>query len=147
MNKALLLSVQAEYAEKILDGTKTVELRRRRPRVSAGDYLILYVPAPVKSIVGVVTVERVVEGRLSTLWRKVRVACSLTHAEFQRYLHGLVVGYAILVKNPGRLSSPLPLKLLRQVQPRFTPQGYRYLSRSDLAGVLGQLRVRRMAAM
>lgn len=147
MNKALLLSVRAEFTEGILSGTKTVELRRKRPRVSPGDYLILYVPAPVKSIVGVVMVERVVEGRLSTLWRKVRGGCGLTHAEFQLYFRGLPRGYGVFVKNPGRLSSPLPLELLRRVQPGFTPQGYRYLSRDDLLGVLGQLRERRVAGI
>ena len=86
MNKALLLSVKAEYAQKIFDGEKTVELRRRRPQLEPGDYLIMYVPTPCKCIVGVASVELVVEARLHTLWRKVRHACAVTYGEFRSYL-------------------------------------------------------------
>jgi predicted transcriptional regulator len=143
MNKALLLSVRAEFAERIFNGTKTVELRRRRPQVRPGDYLIIYVPAPLKCIVGVVTVERVVEGRLRTLWQQVRAGCALSYTEFKRYFGELAIGHGVFLARPARLASPLALSMLRGIEPRFTPQGYKYLSRRDISEALGRLRVHR----
>jgi len=143
MNKALLLSVRAEFAERIFNGTKTVELRRRRPQVGPGDYLIIYVPAPLKCIAGVVTVERVVEGRLRTLWQQVRGGCALSHIEFERYFGELTIGHGVFLARPARLASPLALSMLRGIEPRFTPQGYKYLSRRDVSEALGRLRIHR----
>ncbi len=145
MNKALLLSVKEVYAEKIFEGSKTVELRRRQPHVTAGDYLIVYVPAPQKCVAGVVTVERVLAGRLKTLWRKVRAGCGLSRAEYQAYFAGAQTGYAILVGRPARLAAPVPLSLVRRIDPGFTPQGYKYLSRDDIWHAIGTLRVHRAA--
>ena len=145
MNRALLLSIRAEFAQRIFDGDKTVELRRRHPRVAAGDYLVIYVPAPFKCIFGVASVERVVEARIETLWRKVRYGCAVTRAEFRTYFAGVAVGYGIVLSRPARLASPLPLDMLREIQPRFTPQGYKYLSRAGISEALGRLRPLRAA--
>ena len=40
-NNILLLSIKPEYADKILAGKKTVELRRVRTRLEAGDLALL----------------------------------------------------------------------------------------------------------
>lgn len=145
MNKALLLSVKAEYAQKIFDDEKTVELRRRCPQLEPGDYLVIYVPTPCKCIVGVASVEQVIEARVQTLWRKVRYDCAVTYGEFRTYFSDLSVGYGIVLSRPARLASPLTLAMLREVQPSFTPQGYKYLTRTDLSNALGRLRPLRVA--
>lgn len=140
MNKALLLTIKSEFAEMIFDGTKRIELRRRRPRVAPGDYLIIYVPAPFKRIAGVVTVERVIEARIHTLWRRVRIGCGIPYREFLSYFAGLSVGFGIELTRPARLGSPVSLEALRAIEPSFSPQGYKYLSREDITDVLGRLR-------
>lgn len=145
MNKALMLSVQPRYAELIFQGEKTIELRRRRPRVTAGDYLLIYVSTPAKCIIGVASVESVIEARIGTLWRRVRVECAITYAEFQAYFKGIAYGYGIQLGRPAKLTTPLSLDTLRRVQPSFNPQGYKYLSRSDLANALVLLRLHRTA--
>jgi predicted transcriptional regulator len=132
--------VKPDYAAKIFDGTKTVELRRRRPRVEQGDYLIIYVPAPVKQLAGVVVVEEVIQDRVHTLWRRVRSTCGITHSDFMTYFAGVEVGYGIRLGRPGRLASPVPLDALRRINPGFNPQGYRYLSRDRISEALGKLR-------
>ena len=142
MNKALLLSVKTEFAEMIFAGTKTVELRRRRPQVERGDYLIIYVPAPFKSIAGVVTVERVIEARIQTLWRRVRTECGITYCDFRSYFSDVSTGYGMFLSRPARLALPIPLDSLRRIAPGFTPQGYKYLSRHEISGVLERLRPR-----
>jgi predicted transcriptional regulator len=145
MNKALLLSVKAEYAQMIFDGKKTIELRRRRPGLKQGDYLIIYVPRPCKCIVGVASVEQVISARPQTLWRKVRQGCALAYPEFRSYFSEALVGHGIFLSRPARLTSSLGLDAIREVQPSFTPQGYKYLSRADIAEALECLRWQRSA--
>jgi len=143
MNKALLLSVKTEFADKIFDGRKTIELRRRRPRVELGDYLVIYVPTPCKGIVGVASVDQVVEARLGTLWRKVRHGCGVTYTEFRAYFAETSTGYGIFLSRPARFTSSLALDTIREIEPGFTPQGYKYLSRANIAEALIRLRLYR----
>ncbi len=143
MNRALLLTIKSEFANMIFDGTKSVELRRRRPRVAPGDYLIIYVPAPFKRIAGVVMVKDVIEARIHTLWRKIRAQCGIPHRDFLSYFSGVSVGFGIRVMRPARLGSPVPLETLRAIEPSFSPQGYKYLSREEITDVIGRLRPRR----
>lgn len=140
MRRALLLSVRTEFAEQIFQGEKTVELRRRRPCVTRGDYLIIYVPTPHRCIAGVVVVERVIEARPFALWRRVRQSCGISFAVFASYFQGVDVGYGIVLKRPARLSAPVPLDVLRAIQPGFSPQGYRYLTREHLSDAIAQIR-------
>ncbi|NLX21521.1 MAG: ASCH domain-containing protein [Phycisphaerae bacterium] len=140
MNKALLLSVRAHFAEMIFEGTKTFELRRRQPKVQRGDYLIIYVPAPFKRIAGIVAVDDVIEARVPTLWRRVRLNCGIAYRDFLSYFSGLSVGFGIVLTRPARLASPVPLEALRALEPGFSPQGYKYLSRDDITDALVRLR-------
>lgn len=141
MRKALLLSVRDEYATKIFDGVKTVELRRCKPKLDKNDYLIIYVPSPIKCIIGVACVAHVVRATVGVLWREVRDSCQLSYAEYQRYFRDSVAGYGIFLTRPGRLDRPISLDTLRELKPRFTPQGYQYFTRYDLADALIRLRL------
>ena len=46
----LLISIKPEYAQKILDGEKTVELRKTRTRLKPGDIVLVYVSSPQQVI-------------------------------------------------------------------------------------------------
>jgi len=53
----LLLSIQPKYANLIFEGKKTTELRRVRPRVNQGDFVLIYVSSPDKVLLGSCEVE------------------------------------------------------------------------------------------
>ena len=57
----VLLSIKPKYADKIFNGTKTVELRRICPKVTEGDLILVYVSSPVKALVGEFEVKKIVE--------------------------------------------------------------------------------------
>lgn len=63
-NNILLLSIKPEYADKILAGKKTVELRRVRTRLEAGDLVLVYVTSPQQNLVASLEVERVITENL-----------------------------------------------------------------------------------
>ena len=56
----LIISVKPKYAEKILRGEKTIELRKCAPKkVGKDDYILIYVTAPVKELWGIYKIEKI----------------------------------------------------------------------------------------
>lgn len=51
MPKTIIISIHPEYAEKILTGEKTYELRTRLPQ-DKPERMIIYATAPVSAVVG-----------------------------------------------------------------------------------------------
>lgn len=126
---ALFLSVRPKYAEKILQGMKTVELRRMRPSVSRGDLLLLYVSSPVKEVKGMSVITRVTSSRPDKLWKLIRHKASVTKDEFDGYFQGAEVAVAIHLSYVKRFALPIALPSLREFWPGFRPpQSYRYLT-------------------
>jgi predicted transcriptional regulator len=132
---ALLMSIRPRYAESIFTRTKTVELRRRRPKsLEPGDLVYLYVSAPVKAIAGAFSVASVLECPVPALWRTVRSAAAVTRSEFLAYYSGVTVGVAIFVAEVWLLPKPMYLDDLRKKARGFCPpQSYRYASIPGIA--------------
>jgi predicted transcriptional regulator len=129
IDDAILLSIKPEFAEKILTGIKTVELRRVPPRVNAGSLVVLYVSSPVKAVVGAFWVDRVVTGTPEELWPIVEEAAGLTRSEFEAYYAGTTKGVGIFVRESWSAEKPFELDEFRRNCPEFRPpQSYRYLS-------------------
>jgi predicted transcriptional regulator len=125
---ALLLSIREEFSTLIFAGQKTVELRRVRPDVQAGDQLLVYVPEPVGALVGSLTVARVMAASPSQLWSSIGSGCGLSRARFQAYFQDLKVGFAICVHKAFRWEQPISRRAIQTAYPRFRPpQGYIYL--------------------
>jgi len=143
VRSALLLSIHHEFAEKIFLGRKCVELRRRRPNLQPGDYLFIYVPAPYKALMGVAVVRGVLEAPIGSLWRSVKADCGISRARFRGYFAGRRTGVAIVLSRRACFTTPVELAVLRCVAPRFSPQGYRYVRRSDVLRALRGIRARR----
>lgn len=140
MRQALLLSIKEPWASMILDGSKRVELRRRRPRSSGYKYLIIYVPAPRHCIVGVAAMEEVIEDDVEALWRRVRRVSGLDRREFRSYFAGCRRGFAIRLGKVMRVRTPVTLASIRRIEPGFSPQGYQYLSADRLGSAVRSLR-------
>ncbi len=130
----LLLSIRPKYAEKIFEHTKTVELRRVRPKhLKKGDLVLIYVSSPVKALVGAFKVDSVLEKPLKDLWQIVQKEASITRQEFDAYYHGVSVGVGIFFKNQNvmQLNEPIKLEILKE-QHFHPPQGFRYVTLSEL---------------
>src|SRR5256885_15767110 len=77
-----LISLEERHANRILQGTKTVELRRRPMHVALGSTVWFYVKMPVGSIVGCATVTGLHTLAPSTLWRRFGTVSGLKRQEF-----------------------------------------------------------------
>ena len=138
-NTALLVSIRPRFVEQIFAGTKTVELRRIRPRVKAGDLVIIYASGSQKALVGAFKIADVVAASPATIWRRYGSKTGVTKCEFDGYFRGLETGFAIEVAQTWRLASPVQLATLRSLQGGFhAPQSYRYLNLGEVLSMGGE---------
>jgi predicted transcriptional regulator len=129
----LLVSIRPKYVDLILSGQKTVELRRRGPRLNSGSALI-YATSPQMEIVATFQVASIVRAPLGLLWESVRDVAGVTLSEFEAYFAGLECGIAIRIADVTKLCAPITLSEIRAALGKFhPPQGFRYLSAEQVA--------------
>ena len=126
---ALLFSVRGAYADALMSGRKTVELRRRFGSLDAkGVTLFVYETAPTKAIVAKGRLSQVSEHRLDQLWLLAQRHGAITRADFDAYFLGLTSGFALHVTDIERLATPMPLVAMRSQLLLRPPQSYCRLS-------------------
>ena len=124
----VLLSIKPAYAEKIFNGTKTVELRRSCLPIEDGDDLVVYVSSPVKAIMAIITIGKIVSGQPSLLWPKVSKFAGISKHEFDEYYKGATIAFAIYIHRLQYLKKPIRLEDIRKRRKGFNPpQSYRYV--------------------
>lgn len=129
----LLLSLKPRFAMSILNGTKTVELRRVAPTVEPGHIVLIYASSPVRQLLGKCRVVSLDVGPKSAIWERYGSQCGVTEAEYEAYFEGVQDAVAIVVDSPCTLQEPPSLATLRNRMAGFRPpQSFRYLSSSML---------------
>lgn len=131
----VLFSLKPRYAEGILEGLKTVELRRRCGSLSAGTKMVIYSSAPISAIVGEVEISGVQHTEVARIWHLYGQAALIEKPEFDRYFQGIDRGYAIGVCAPRRYRNPIPLSHLKNFGFR-APQSYMFVAEwlDDIVG-------------
>lgn len=130
---ALLLSIRPKFALKILQRTKTVELRRLRPNISAGGKILIYASSPEKSLQAIAIVDRVHSACPTKLWYLYKHKVGISYTEFRDYFNGANIGYAIEFKSVQRFKTPVQLSTLKATWPDFhPPQSFRYFTNDEL---------------
>ena len=133
-HSAILFSITPKNAAKILTGSKRIELRRRRPDVSKGDLMLIYVTSPQKALRAISVVEALSYAKPDDLWDSVRERAGVTFSEFIEYFAGARMGYAIAFRSVQELITPIKLTTLRGLWPGFhPPQSHQYFSPKELA--------------
>jgi predicted transcriptional regulator len=137
-NHALLLSIRPRFVSSIFAGTKTVELRRVKPRLKRGDLVVVYASGTTKGLVGAFQVAGVTAKSPGALWREFNGGSGLTKKEFDDYFAGVKTGYAIRIGRRWQLDEPVLLNSLRKRRASFRPpQSYHYWKRDELAVIGG----------
>jgi predicted transcriptional regulator len=127
MKKYLFISVKEQYTNRILDGTKRIELRKSRPSVSAGDYVIIYCTSPVKAIVGVAQVDELICHTPQQMWKLHSKKLGIDRKDYFDYYVDSDKAIGIVLSQVKKLSYGICLNIIKQHLPRFTPpQTYKY---------------------
>lgn len=126
-NEVLFLSVHPEFAARILNGTKTIELRRVRPRLNMGSPVVVYATSPVSSVVGVFTLGQMIVAHPDALWREHSERTGITLTTFAAYFRGTDRAIGLEVADVRAFSKPLTLAEMRDHWPEFWPPvSFRY---------------------
>src|SRR5690349_18917714 len=93
--RVALISIQPTFVQKILEGEKAIEFRRRWT-TNHVDMLVVYSSSPVKQLVLVARVAKVVEAPRSQLWDLAKKkGGGVTRKKLFDYMAGKAKGYAI----------------------------------------------------
>lgn len=131
---SLFFSLRPRYADQILAGTKTVELRRVRPNVVNGCHVLLYAASPRMELVGTATVGAIDVGTLDEIWARHGDATGIDRETFDAYFVGRETAIAIELEGAKPLTQTMPLAELRQRVIGFRPpQSFRYFASSEVA--------------
>jgi predicted transcriptional regulator len=124
--RALLISVKPQYANAILEGTKTVELRRTRPNLPDGSLVILYSSTPTRAVVGWAHLTGVREGTPIEIWDNYGAAAAIEAPDYDAYFDGTDTAFALELDGVVAAVQPIPLDVIRSIgiQP---PQSWRYV--------------------
>lgn len=132
----VVLSIRPQYSEKIVDGSKTVELRRRFP-VSApnGTIAYIYSTSPVRAMVGMAEITSVLKLPIAEIWQRFENQAQIDKPDFDRYFEGVEQGFVLLFDKARPFPKPLPLSTLRERFDFEPPQSFLY-AKHDLRKAL-----------
>ncbi|OPY32815.1 MAG: hypothetical protein A4E34_02192 [Methanoregula sp. PtaU1.Bin006] len=125
----VLLSIKPKYVKSILEGEKRYEFRKAIFRNRSVDRVFIYSSAPVKRIVALFEISKIIEDHPSVLWDQVQDYAGINDTEFFSYFEGRSLGYAIGIRNLKEFDTPLNP---REEIPGFVPpQSYCYLDNTN----------------
>lgn len=132
-NNILLLSIKPQFAEKILIGKKTVELRKSFPnKINNGDYLLIYVTSPEKVVKGICVIDSIISNSPENLWNQVKNEIGISKLEYESYYQDCRIAHGIVLKDVELFDKPIKLSELRRIFPNFNPpQTYCYFNKDD----------------
>lgn len=116
-----IISIHPRYAHAILDGVKTIELRRRIPSISIGTRLWIYATLPVGAVIGTATVERIVRGEPEEIWVQFGHQAGINRPDFDAYFEGAQEAVGIILSEAQRNKEHVEISQLRELRRGFQP--------------------------
>lgn len=120
MTSEALISIKPQFAEAILSGSKTVELRRRIPTLSLNTRLWIYATRPVAAVVGSAIVDRIERGCPEKMWASYGQRTDVTYEDFQHYFGGSTEAVCLFLVNIER-RAPVSIEELKRIRTGFHP--------------------------
>ncbi|MGN6207957.1 helix-turn-helix domain-containing protein [Asticcacaulis sp.] len=135
----VVFSIKPQYSEKILDGKKTVELRRRFPiDTPAGTKALIYSTSPTRAVTGIAQIDEVLKGTPSSIWKNFSTEACIAKDDFDSYFAGAENGFVIKLSHATPLSRPFELNELRERFNFEPPQSFLYATPKLRAALLNE---------
>ncbi len=126
-SKDMILSIKPPYANLIVDGVKTIELRRRFPEnLPQGTKIYVYSTSPQQVVIGECEIKEIIKRPLATLWSAAAIEAMISKKDFDDYFTGLEEGYGVRVWKFKRYEKPKSLTSYLGSK-ATAPQSYRYV--------------------
>jgi predicted transcriptional regulator len=106
--KNIILSIHPRWVDKIINGQKTIELRKRLPKNINTIYV--YATRPISKIIGIIYIKNIFFTDIYSLYDITdnKHCCSLE--EYLDYFKNKEFGYGIEIQNIELFKKPIPLK-------------------------------------
>lgn len=120
----VILSIKPEFAEKIFNGSKKFEFRRRLYKNKNVKVVIVYASAPISKIIGEFEIGSVLHDDLVSLWNTTNEYSGISEKYYLEYFKGKENGYAIAVKKAEKYDKPICIRKTFGLTP---PQSFAYV--------------------
>jgi predicted transcriptional regulator len=117
----ILISVEARHATNILNGEKTVELRRKPLKILAGTRVWIYSKVPCGQVRAIAVVKKIVSKSPIAIWKSYGKRSAITKHEFDAYFANAETGHAIIFQDVQPLAPELDLSAIRNEIADFHP--------------------------
>ncbi|MFM6006148.1 MAG: DUF3850 domain-containing protein, partial [Sphaerospermopsis kisseleviana] len=114
------LSIKKIYAERIINGTKTIELRKRPIGMELGDLVLLYETAPDSIIQGGFIADKLISLPVSQMWEKYHSLMGVDKEFYDSYFENCEIAYGTLVYKSFTFPH-LSLEEIYKLCPGFVP--------------------------
>lgn len=126
MQTRVLLSIKPRFAEKIFDGSKRFEFRRKLFRCTDVTHVVVYASSPTQKVIGEFEVAEIISLSPKSLWQRTRNYAGISKQLFDDYFRGRKIGHAIKIKKARRYIEPIELsKAFDVARP---PQSFAYIA-------------------
>lgn len=119
----MLLSINPQYVQSIINGSKLYEYRKFRCRDDV-DKIIIYATAPQKQVVGEAEIDEILEDDPSTVWDRTKDYSGISSSFYQEYYKGKEKAVAYHLKNLHIYDKP---KTLADIGVSRAPQSFQYI--------------------
>ena len=117
----MVISVHPIFAKKIIEGDKTVELRKRVPNIQPRTRLWIYATRPDAAVIGTVILKRIEEKTPEQAWAKYSADALIERVAFDAYFANAQKAYCLLLTNVQYARRPTNLEQLRRLWKGFHP--------------------------
>ena len=120
--------IKPVYVDRIIDGTKKYELRRRLPSGRI-DYVLIYSNSPVAKVVGYAKIKLTLKRTVEELWPLVGKEAGISKADYLSYFEGCNEACALELVDVRRFVRPFGAE---EVAHKFVvPQSFCYIEAKD----------------
>jgi predicted transcriptional regulator len=129
----ILVSMKPKYAERILAGSKLIEIRKKFSNKWVGRKAALYASSPQKALVGEATVRSVTSGTPTAIWARFGAGIGCSATEFHSYVGSATQIFAIELDDVFPYKAPIGLSVISHLlsEDLRPPQSYCDLSLGD----------------
>ena len=129
--KAILITIKSEYASQIYAGMKTIELRKRTPKVPIGTPCLIYEPLPIGRVTGYFIYAGSFDFDTLCVDQSLLMKAGVSYSKLRDYYASQLIGVAWQIKKPRPFRYKYPLSIFNVSR---APQSYRIIDIPD--GVL-----------
>ena len=119
----ILLSIKPEYANRIFDGQKQYEYRKRIPKKDVSK-IVVYSSAPEQAVIGEIKVIKTLKMKPTKLWNSTKANAGISRSKYRKYFSGCTMAYAFVIGSSEKYPTS---KSLADFNIQSAPQSFEYL--------------------